>query len=285
MSFNIAGLPQIDRIGEFPLLNPVFEFTYRNPTNVLHLYDYSGRVRINSREFPFRPGDLTCIESGSVYGYSSEAPGRHWCVHFHEPAGSEETRLELPEHLPLRVNSLFIGEQLKHISALFNTYGADENAELMRLEARHRLKALLLSIHTVVSSRTNHSRDTGQLAWSRMTTWIDANLNRPVSTSALADLVRVSPGTLARKFRQHYRVTISHYVLHKRIDKAKSLLATTTLPVHEVGSQVGIVDPQYFNKQFRKVAGTSPSRYREENREYLRAVPEDLATREGRWEG
>ena len=71
LSFETTGLPQIDRIGEFPLLNPVLEFTYRNPTNVLHLYDYNGRIRINSREYQFRPGDLTCIERGSVYGYSS----------------------------------------------------------------------------------------------------------------------------------------------------------------------------------------------------------------------
>jgi AraC family transcriptional regulator len=143
--------------------------------------------------------------------------------------------------------------------------GTDANAELMRREARHRLKALLLSIHTLVADWADRSRGAGQLAWDRMSAWIDGNLNRPISTIELAALVRVSPGTLARKFRQHYRVTISHYVLHKRIDKAKSLLATTTLPVHEVGSLVGIVDPQYFNKQFRKVAGTSPSQYREEN--------------------
>ncbi len=43
-------------------------------------------------------------------------------------------------------------------------------------------------------------------------------------------------------------------------------------------------DPQYFNKQFRKVAGISPNRYREENSDYLDSTAVELAAREGRWE-
>ena len=36
--------------GQYPLLNPVHDFTYRNPTNALHLYDYHARIRIGSGE-------------------------------------------------------------------------------------------------------------------------------------------------------------------------------------------------------------------------------------------
>jgi hypothetical protein len=42
--------------------------------------------------------------------------------------------------------------------------------------------------------------------------------------------------------------------------------------------------PQYFNKQFRKVTGNSPSRYRDDNQEYLRNIPAELSTKQGSWQ-
>jgi YesN/AraC family two-component response regulator len=100
----------------------------------------------------------------------------------------------------------------------------------------------------------------------------------------IAERANLAPGTLTKKFKQAHKTTLSQYLLHRRIDKAKSLLATTTLTVYEVGSNVGIPDPQYFNKQFRKVTGNSPSRYRDDNQEYLSNIPNELSTKEGRWQ-
>ena len=48
---------------------------------------------------------------------------------------------------------------------------------------------------------------------------------------------------------------------------------------------MGIPDPQYFNKQFRKVTGISPSRYRDDNQEYLGNIPDELALKDGHWRG
>lgn len=47
---------------------------------------------------------------------------------------------------------------------------------------------------------------------------------------------------------------------------------------------MGIVDPQYFNKQLRKAAGLSPSRYREARSDYLEKMAAELAVKEGSWD-
>ena len=62
-----------------------------------------------------------------------------------------------------------------------------------------------------------------------------------------------------------------------------SLSAATALTIQEIGCAVGIPDPQYFNKQFRKVTGLSPSRYRDDNQEYLSNLSNELALKDGRW--
>ena len=277
-------LPQIDRIGEFPLLNPVHNFTYRNPTSTIHLYNYSGSVRINSREYEFTPGDITCIQGGTLYSYSSSEPGRHWCVHFYDSPDGKEGEIEIPEFIPTGGNSLYYLEQLKHISTLFNSLGTNEATELMNLEARHRLKALLISIHIMANGQQRYSRSRSSFAWETILNWIDENLGEPISTAMLAKKANINANTLSQKFKKQYNTTISQYILHKRIDKAKSLLTTTCLTIYEIGATVGINDPQYFNKQFRKIAGMSPSRYRDENQEYLSTPPNQLATKGGQWD-
>ncbi|MBN2064130.1 MAG: helix-turn-helix transcriptional regulator [Sedimentisphaerales bacterium] len=283
MKISTTELPCIDRIGEFSLCNPVFDFTYRNPTNILHLYNYSGLVRINSREYQFAPGDITCIQGGSVYSYSSAEPGKHWCVHFYDMPTGTDKGIEIPEFIPLGINSLFLAEQIKHISTLFNTMGTNTNTVLMNLEARYRLKALLLSVSILLTGQKRGSRSKGSFTWDKILNWIDDNLSEPISTAELAKMANLTANTFSQKFKKQYNVTISQYILRKRIDKARSLLTTTTLTIYEVGAAVGIADPQYFNKQFHKVTGVSPSRYRDENQDYLSQVASDLATKGGFW--
>ena len=278
------GIPIINRSGIFKLQNPVFEFTYRNPTNVIHLYDYYGCVRIGSREYSFSPGDITCIQSGTVYSFATETPGKHWCIHFDESDAEGRHTLNLPSHLQLGANSLFYREQLQLISRLVNNQLQRDDNDPMQLEARYRLKALLLALHTLSISQPRGKRSRSHFSWDTLLEWIDEHLGQPLSIPVLAEQANLAPGTLTKKFKQTYKTTLSQYLLHRRIDKAKSLLATTTLTIYEVGSNVGIPDPQYFNKQFRKVTGISPSNYRDSNQEFLKHTPKDLATKEGRWQ-
>lgn len=279
---NVTGLPEINRAGEFSLLNPVFDFTYRGPTNVIHLYGYDCRVRINSREYRIRPGDLTCIQGGSVYSIQSENPSKHWCIHFGEAISRNDETFELPDLIALGANSLFLREQIRQISSLFNTLGTYSRARWLHLEARHRLKALLFSLYNF-QGQTGRVQGRRVCDWDQLMSWIDDNLNRLITTADLARQAGVGSPTLAREFKRDHHATVSRYLLHRRMDRAKSLLATTTLSVQEVGSAVGIADPQYFNKQFRKVAGKSPSCYREEHRDYLDSVAEGLAVKDGQW--
>lgn len=285
VTISSSGLPRIDRIGRFPLLNPVFDFSYRNPTHAVHLYEYPARVRVDSREFAITPGDLTCIQSGSVYSIATDEPGKHWCVHYHDDPAEGEASLALPDHIRLGVNSLFYREQIQHISRLFGSHGLGRDNNSLELESRFRLKALLLGLHNLVEGQPAGPRSRGNFSWDALLEWVDEHLNRPISATHLGERANLAPATLARKFKQAHKTTLSHYLLHRRIDKARSLLTTTTLTIGEVGAAVGIPDAQYFNKQFRKVTGMSPSRYRDENRDYLGKVPEELAVREGTWRG
>jgi AraC-like DNA-binding protein len=91
---------------------------------------------------------------------------------------------------------------------------------------------------------------------------IEANLSRPLTVPALARSVQMSQNYLARRFRDHFGMTISDYILERRIVQAQYYLQSTALTVGEIGSRVGLPDPQYFNKRFRRQSGMSPTAFR-----------------------
>ncbi|MFZ9933073.1 MAG: helix-turn-helix domain-containing protein [Chthoniobacterales bacterium] len=282
---SFEGLPLIDRAGLFPLLNPVFDFSYRNPTNALHLYDYHGWVRVNSREIALSPGDVTCIPAGSVYGFQSDRPGNHWCIHFHDTPGPGDEAAEVPLLTHGGGSAPFHREQIQIIVRLCSGPGAGAGLGGHWLEARFRLKALLLSLRGSDRSRSIRRVVAPSFDWNELITWLDANLAQPISMQEAAQKANVATGTLAKKFRENYRTTLSNYLLHRRVEKAKALLSSTTFTIFEVGASVGIPDAQYFNKQFRKVTGVSPSAFRLESRDFLTRMDEELAVKEGRWTG
>jgi len=47
-----------------------------------------------------------------------------------------------------------------------------------------------------------------------------------------------------------------------RIDAAKTLFRTTPLKTYEVAERVGISDPVYFSRIFKKVVGVKPKDFR-----------------------
>jgi AraC-like DNA-binding protein len=66
----------------------------------------------------------------------------------------------------------------------------------------------------------------------------------------------------ARLFKAAYGATPLQYVNTRRMERAKSLLRETRLPVARIAEGLGFGDVVYFNRLFRKHTGTTPGGYR-----------------------
>lgn len=285
MSARISAthLPKIDRIGLYPLENPTVEFTYRNPTNAIHLFEYNGRIVVDSSEIYIQVGDITCIQHGSVYGIESPHPGKHWCVHYHDEPSEVGAALQLPAHLRLGASAVLFREQFQLISSLHNGSVLKVDTAPSNLEARFRLKAMLLGLINRNDQFANAKRGATNLNWDDLLLWIDQHLGGPINLESIAKLANLSPATFSRKFKKTHGAHFQKYVTHHRIDKAKRLLENTAMTIFETGAAVGIADPQYYNKQFRNVVGMSPTKYREMFRERMAVNDQQIATKDGQW--
>jgi YesN/AraC family two-component response regulator len=70
---------------------------------------------------------------------------------------------------------------------------------------------------------------------------------------------------IGQVFKKYSDVTIGEYVQILRIQRAKYLLRHTAKTIVEISEEVGIPEPFYFSKIFKKITGKQPSKYRQEH--------------------
>ncbi|MCZ7646375.1 MAG: PocR ligand-binding domain-containing protein [Planctomycetota bacterium] len=88
------------------------------------------------------------------------------------------------------------------------------------------------------------------------------HLAEPLSLEEIARHVHLSPSRLSHLFTQQEGESFRDRLLRLRIERAKALLGSTPLPVHEVAARVGYADPNFFSRIFSEKAGLSPREYR-----------------------
>jgi AraC-like DNA-binding protein len=91
---------------------------------------------------------------------------------------------------------------------------------------------------------------------------LELNFQQPLEAATLAAASGLSRNFFAARFRERFGTTVDGYLLHLRMEMAKNQILSTNRPIKEIAFECGIPDPGYFNKQFRRVTGMSPSRYR-----------------------
>lgn len=97
---------------------------------------------------------------------------------------------------------------------------------------------------------------------SQVKEYLDNHYCTAISRNDLADVVYLNPNYLSRLFKREMNTSINSYLIDKRIDKAKSLLEHSDMPVHAVSMEVGYNNFSYFTKLFREKTGQTPNEYR-----------------------
>lgn len=90
---------------------------------------------------------------------------------------------------------------------------------------------------------------------------ISARSGQKLSLQQLADSAHISTTYLHRIFRTQLGMTPGVYLAKVRIEESKLLLRDGALSMGEIAKQLGFSSQQQFSRQFRAVAGMTPSEY------------------------
>lgn len=95
----------------------------------------------------------------------------------------------------------------------------------------------------------------------RLSEWVTANLDGPVSIADMAGLVSLSRTHFARMFRRSFGTSPHQWLLSRRVDRAKQLLRGS-LPLAAVAAMCGFVDQSHLTKVFTRLEGITPGSWR-----------------------
>ena len=84
-----------------------------------------------------------------------------------------------------------------------------------------------------------------------------------ISLGDVARAVNTSTFYFCKLFKKATGLNFTEYLSRIRVEKAKNLLLNPNLRVSEIAYQVGFQSLTHFNRVFRKLAGQSPTHYRE----------------------
>lgn len=123
----------------------------------------------------------------------------------------------------------------------------------------HVLGLFSMLVETITRERLVSLR--GDLCLSRVTRYVQANLQRPVSLEAAARAAGRSRSTVSHLFQRRLGCSFRTYVLNQKLAAAETLLRDIPgLTVAEAAARVGFNSPFQFSRMFSKYRGRPPSR-------------------------
>jgi AraC-like DNA-binding protein len=96
-------------------------------------------------------------------------------------------------------------------------------------------------------------------------TLIDAHLQEPLSSAALAAKVGMGLGRFLREFKVTFAATPHQSIQQRRLQRASEMLRTSDASLSTVALETGFASHSHFATAFRAAIGTTPSEYRRAN--------------------
>ena len=91
------------------------------------------------------------------------------------------------------------------------------------------------------------------------------NLTRPMTLEDIAAQAGISTRTLCRQFQQLTGVTVIERLFTLRMERAADLLTGSTAKLAAIAEEVGLPEPSYFCRCFRKYFHMTPNEFRKEH--------------------
>lgn len=95
--------------------------------------------------------------------------------------------------------------------------------------------------------------------------YIYNNLHTRITIPILASYVHLNPSYLSRLFKKETNLSISEYILKKKIETSQNMLIYTNRAISDISSTLAFPSQSYFTKCFRNLTGLTPSDYRTRN--------------------
>jgi AraC-like DNA-binding protein len=268
--FEFGGKCVIERV----IIEAPFRYSVHFHNEACFIYFLEGRSAINSpyEQVSIESEESVLLKCGSYFAdllkYSNAVQYEILVVHLYPDILRNIYKQEIPSFVKHAEDKSFIHKIGTHdvvrkfvesLYVYFDNPGL-VNDELLELKVK---ELVLLLVQTrnaasVVSLFTDlfTPRDIS------MKEVVNNHLFSDVSIEDLASLSNLSVSTFNRAFQTLFNDTPANYIKIKRLERAKDLLAMSSLTVSEIAFQTCFKEVAHFSRSFKAAYHCSPSAYR-----------------------
>jgi AraC family transcriptional regulator, arabinose operon regulatory protein len=222
-----------------------------------------GSLTYDGRQYSLKLGDCVFTDCRKTYSHSTSDClwSLSWC-HFYAPFmpaiyEKYKERGGLPVFHPEKPDAF-----QKIFVQLYELAASSDYIRDMRInESLSALLTLLMQEswnpdHVAVSKK--------RMELAAVKAYMDEHYTQKLTLDDLEAQFFINKYYLLKIFKETYGMTISSYLISKRITRAKQLLRFTQMTIDEVGCAVGMDGAGYFSRMFKKAEGISPKEYRKQ---------------------
>ncbi len=100
--------------------------------------------------------------------------------------------------------------------------------------------------------------------------YVEENYDSEITLDVISQLASMTVPAFCRYFKKNTKKTFTQFVNDFRIKQAIKLLAQGDRSIAEIANEVGFNNFSHFNKQFKRVTGQAPSKYKKAMYQVLR---------------
>lgn len=227
---------------------------------IYYITDGECEIKIEGTAYHGHKGRMFFIPSQtrhSFYHINENYVTKYW-MHFEVKAWDDHlfNNLGLPYYIDISDGS----EIIRLFEDIFQQ--ARENS----LASVFRLKAGILSLLSEYIARSDRNHvalyEENHPEFYSVISYINDNIHSRLTINELSDRMHMHPNYFIRLFKNRMGTTPLNYINRLRMERAKSLLENTNLPVSEIMLQVGFEDLSSFSNFFKHYSGYNPKVFR-----------------------
>jgi AraC-like DNA-binding protein/mannose-6-phosphate isomerase-like protein (cupin superfamily) len=254
---------------------PLFESHWHEQFQILYFEQGEALLHCNSHSYEVQSENLVIINSNEIHY------GETLCQHLVYYVVKVDLNFLLSSHVDFcqtkYINPLLQGrirfqnhitqdERLtKQVLEIVNEYNQQEAGCELAVKAHiYNIVVLLLRHYQQdLSHNSGHKRQKKNLHQLRtVLEYVEQHYSENIRLNYLASLANMSDQHFCRIFKSITGKRPVDYINYLRINKAVTLLSTSTYNISEVALAVGFDDSNYFSRLFKKYQKTSPSAIR-----------------------
>jgi AraC family transcriptional regulator len=96
----------------------------------------------------------------------------------------------------------------------------------------------------------------------RATELLEAHLDGDIALQQVAEACELSVSHFARAFKQTFHVPPYRWLIERRVNRARDLMANSRLPLADIAIRCGFADQSALNRSFKRIHGVTPGTWR-----------------------